>query len=418
MMAPRLYSALLASCAALGGVVSGVSSLGAQEALLPTAGWGLGSSISAWHFTKPIPQSGGALANIVEVAVPFRIRAAFGRWSFDLSGAGAVGAVHLTANAPARGDTASGGGDGGGDRLVTIAGATDVKLRLTGPIVGNNLLLTVGLNLPTGKIGLNSDETSALQAVAAPALRMPIGAFGTGAGATVGVIRAFEGDDWAIALGASVEQRSEYSPIALALVSGKSETKIAPGTAAHVTLGFDRPVGENRLSLLLVGDVFTKDHVTLSDAGSAASNNDYTLGPQITATTRFDIAASRWRESAFNLGARLRNAFTDSAGVKVSGSNGTYLEGSIRGVRGGTEGAGLVVGLDGRWHSGLDFTDAMVGAAVTAVGVTLGFERLGTRSATRFIVHGQYGTFDTGTTSTSGFGVTLGFSVGARRETR
>ena len=60
----------------------------------------------------------------------------------------------------------------------------------------------------------------------------------------------------------------------------------------------------------------------------------------------------------------------------------------------------------------------MVGAAVTAAGVTIGYERLGSRSATRLILHGQYGTFDTGTANTSGFGVTLGFSVGARREAR
>ena len=423
MRTPRVSRAVRTACAAAGAiagvVTAGASSLGAQEALLPTAGWGLGSSISAWHFAKPIPQSGGALANIVEVAFPFRVRAAFGRWSFDLSGAGAVGAVHLTANAATRGDTASGdGGDGGGDRLVSIVGPTDVKLRLTGPLYGDKLLLTLGLNLPTGKVGLNADETSALQAVGAPALRMPIGAFGTGAGATIGVIRAFEGDDWAIALGGSLEQRTEYSPIALALASGKAETRVAPGTAAHVTIGVDRPLGENRWSLLLVGDVFTKDKVTLAGADSSAANNDYKLGPQMTATTRIDIAASRWRESAFNIGARLRSAFSDSAGVKVSGSSGTYFEGSIGGVRGGTEGTGLVVGLDGRWHSGLGFTDAMVGAAVTAVGVTLGFERLGTRSATRFIVHGQYGTFDTGTANTSGFGVTLGLSVGARREAR
>ncbi|MDA1082179.1 MAG: hypothetical protein O2973_10970 [Gemmatimonadetes bacterium] len=85
--------------------------------------------------------------------------------------------------------------------MYTIFGPTDVKLRVTGPVVGDNLLVTIGLNLPTGKVRLDGDETTTLQALGAPALRMPIGAFGTGAGATIGAIRAFEGDDWAVAVG-------------------------------------------------------------------------------------------------------------------------------------------------------------------------------------------------------------------------
>lgn len=397
--------------------IGAASALGAQEALLPSTGGGVGTAFSAWHFTKAIPQSGGALADVVEVAIPFRVRSVFGRWSVDLSGAAAVGAVHFTANPSAAGAQSGSQSGDDGQRLVTIAGPTDVKLRVTGPLVGDATLLTVGVNLPTGKVGLNADETSALQAVGAPSLRMPIGGFGTGTGVTVGLIRAFEGDDWAIALGASVEQRSEYSPIALALTSGRAETKVTPGTAIHVTAGLDRALGENRLSLLAVGDVFSKDKIRLGD-GSPDGSNDYQLGPQVTATTRLDIAASHWREASLSFGARMRSEFSDAAGKKVSGSSGTYVEGSVGGVRGGAEGAGLLIGTDFRYHSGLKFTDAMVGAAVTAVGATIGFERAGATSLTRFFVHGQYGTFDTGRANTTGMGVTLGFSVAARREAR
>jgi hypothetical protein len=389
--------------------------LGAQEALLPSTGWGFGTSVSAWHFTTPLPQSGGRLVDIAEVAIPIRVRTVFGRWSFDLSGAGAVGAAHFSASGT--GAQGGQGGDGGSDRLVAIYGPTDLKLRLTGPIIGNNLLVTAGANLPTGKVALNGDETSALQAIGAPAVRMPVGAFGTGTGFTLGLIKAFEGEDWAVALGASVEQRTEYSPIALLLSSGKAETKVTPGTAAHLTLGLDRPLGESRLSLLLVGDVFSKDKVRLGSA-AADGSNDYTLGPQVTATSRIDFGSARWRESSFSVAARMRGAFSDSSGAKVSGSDGTYLEGALGGVLGGADGAGLIIGVDARWHSGLKFTDALVGAAATAAGVTLGVERAGTSSLTRFFLHGQYGTFDTGTAKTTGFGVMLGLSVAARREAR
>ena len=114
----------------------------------------------------------------------------------------------------------------------------------------------------------------------------------------------------------------------------------------------------------------------------------------------------------------MRSEFTDATGAKVSGSSGTYLEGSLGGVRGGTSGAGFIIGADARWHSGLTFTDALVGAAVTAAGLTIGIERAGSSTLTQFTVRGQYGSFDTGTLATTGFGVTLGLSVSARREVR
>ena len=267
-------------------------------------------------------------------------------------------------------------------------------------------------------MGLNADETTALQAISAPALRMPLGSFGSGGGATVGLIRAFEGDDWAVAIGASIEQRTEYSAIALALASGKSETKIAPGTAAHVTFGVDRSLGESRLSALIVGDVFSKDKVKLTGAGTTDQTNGYQLGPQVTATTSLDFGASGWRESAISVAVRARSQFSDSSGAKVAGSSGTYLEAAIGGVRGGNYGAGFIIGADARWHSGLKFTDALVGAAVTAVGVTIGLERAGESTRTRFFVHPQYGSFDTGTAKTTGIGVTIGFTVSARREAK
>jgi hypothetical protein len=400
------WAIALAMCAS-------ASSARAQEALLPSTGWGTGASLTGWHLNSPLPQSGGRLVDIAEFAVPFRLRTVWGKFGIDLSGAGVAGAAHFTASK----SSGSSGGDNG-DRVVQIYGPTDLKLRLTGPVWGDHLLVTAGLNIPTGKIGLNADETTALQAISAPALRMPFASFGSGGGATLGLIRAFEGDEWAVAIGASVEQRSEYSAIALALSSGKAETKITPGTAAHVTLGVDRSIGESRLSALVVGDVFSKDRVQLTGSGTASESSDYQLGPQITAITSLDFGAAGWRESAMSVALRARSEFSDVTGAKVSGSSGTYIEAAIGGVRGGNYGAGLIIGVDARWHSGLKFTDALVGSAVTAVGVTLGVERAGESTLTRFFVHPQYGSFDTGTAKTTGLGVTLGFTVSARREAK
>ena len=165
-----------------------------------------------------------------------------------------------------------------------------------------------------------------------------------------------------------------------------------------------------------MGDIFSRDKVRASGASATDSTNDYQLGPQFTATTRLDLGAARWRESSISLAARMRSEFSDASGAKVHGSSGTYLEGAIGGVLGGSEGAGLIIAADARWHSGLTFTDAMIGAAVTAVGGTLGVERAGPSSVTRFFLHGQYGTFDTGKANTTGMALTIGLTVAARRE--
>lgn len=379
----------------------------AQEALLPSAGWGVGMGMSAWYFSESMPQAGGPLRAVAEFALPFRVRTVFGRWTMDLTGAGMYGAAAFIPP-----DSVE---DGEG-RLVSLAGPTDLKLRAGGPILGDNLLLTLGLNIPTGKVGLSADETNALQALGAPALRMPVASLGTGAGATIGLVRAFDLNGWALALGASAEQRSEYSPIALALASGTSETQITPGMAMHFTAGLDRPVGQSRLSLLLVSDIFSEDALAISDDPAAATS--YTLGPQMTALTRLEFNGKGWRSGELQISARMRSQFSDAAGIKVEGSSGTYIEGSFGGIKGGEGRTGLILGTDFRMHSGLTFTDALVGAATTAAGLSIGWESPRDRSVFRFVLHGQYGTFDTGTTKTTGMGVTLGMSVAARREAR
>ena len=389
----------------------------AQETLLPSTAWGFAPIIAGWHFSAPLRQTGGSIQDVAQVAVPFRVSAMFGgRWRFDVTGAYAAGAIHL-----AKSDSGAGGngsGSGSGDNVRLLAGPTDVKLRVSGPLAGDALVLTAGVNIPTGTTKLNSDQTSVIQAIGAPALHMPVASYGTGTGATLGVVSATQRGDWALAFGASVEQRTEYTPIALAISGGVSETRVTPGMALHLSVGVDRLLGDGRLSLLLIGDGFSKDKVDVASGGTTAGSSSYTLGPQVTLLTRIDFGASRWRESGTNLGVRYRSAFSDATGVKVSGSDGTYVEWSIGGVRGSPDGKGFVLGADARWHSGLTFTDQLVGAAATVGGVTIGVELPMGGAFFRLALHPQYGTFDTGTAHFTGTGATLSFSFAARREAR
>ena len=177
-------------------------------------------------------------------------------------------------------------------------------------------------------------------------------------------------------------------------------------------------MGDSRLALLVVGDVFSKDKLVLSAPSAPSSSSEYTLGPQVTGLVRYDFAASGWRQAAAGVSVRYRSLFTDATGTKVTGSSGSYLEGSFAGIRGGATGAGLIFGVDARYHSGLSFTDALVGTAVRAAGVTLGVDLPMSSLTSRLAVRGQYGQFDTGTTRSNGMGVSLVWAIAARQEAR
>jgi hypothetical protein len=159
--------------------------------------------------------------------------------------------------------------------------------------------------------------------------------------------------------------------------------------------------------------VFTKDKIAIGSGGSSSGGTSYTLGPQLTALAKFDFGSSSWRESGASVAVRYRSEYTDASSAKVSGSSATYLEGTIGGVLGHAESVGFILAADARWHSGMTFTNALVGAAATAAGVTIGIESGG--GGFRFALHPEYGSFNTGAASTTGFGGSLVFSFAARR---
>src|SRR4051812_10338798 len=83
----------------------------AQVNLLPSTTWGFAPIVSGWHFTTPLATSAGKVQDVAQAAVPLQLRVDAGRWTFDVTGAYAAGAVH----------TVSAGSDSSDD-LVLLAG--------------------------------------------------------------------------------------------------------------------------------------------------------------------------------------------------------------------------------------------------------------------------------------------------------
>ena len=391
------------------------SAASAQVNLLPSTAWGFAPVVSGWHFATPLATSAGAVGDAAQAAVPFQVRVAAGAWSFDVTGAYATGAVHLTSASSSGGNGGFGNASDGnsGDKLVLLNGPTDVKFRLSGPLVEDRLLLVAGINLPTGTTRLNADQLNVLQTISAPGLAMPVPAYGMGTGGTLGLIEVLETAGWTLALGGSLEKRTEYTPIALAVSSGSGgDTRLTPGhgNASHARRGSGRGLVEVECFVIdgyvwhRPGRVRRWRSRIRTDALPPGSSDRRVHETRFLRATNGVKGRSRSR-CAIDRRSRTRAAPT------VVGSDGNYIDGSLGGVLGGADRTGLVVGVDGRWHSGLPFTSALVGAAATAGGATLGVE---TRHF-RFAVHGQYGTFDTGVSHTTGYGASLSLSFFAGR---
>jgi hypothetical protein len=198
--------------------------------------------------------------------------------------------------------------------------------------------------------------------------------------------------------------------------AGVTSTRINPGAAAHVTVGAHRAIGDERLSLLVVGDMYQRETVDIRAPDGSSSPSNFQLGPQVSAIALLDIAAPSWREAQASLGLRYRSAFTDGTGARVPQSDGSYIEASYTGVRGGQTGAGLMLGVEGRYHTGLRFSDALAGAMVAAGGAMVGVEIPAEATLVRLALRARYGQFDTGTSRSTGVGLSLVASFSARRE--
>jgi len=399
----RAGGALVAAAACL---LAAARPLSAQGRLVGTRSASLGPVYETWSFADPVQQStfdnaGNArVTGASQWSVPIGVVVPLGtRWSFDLSGAFASGQVDLEGTDPSL-DT-----DG-----YALSGLTDVKLRLTGPLAGDNVLVTLGLNVPTGKTELDAEELSALRVLAAPALSFQTPALGTGLGGTTGIVLARQFGGWAWAFGASYEFRGKYNPVA-ALQAGAGQSDFNPGDGVHLSLGADGLLGSHGMTLGLSADVFTTDKLTFTGDGASAEQS-VKLGPVFSADWQLRLATPRARELTLYAVDRYRSSFSQ-AGTAVEGSSGNYLDAGLRAVWGVSPSLGILTALNARHQTGLSVDNSLATAAVAGGGATLGLV-LGRGGATvQPFLRAQAGQLDTGGDKTSITGLAGGVSVGA-----
>jgi hypothetical protein len=373
---------------------------GAQARIPRTTGVSLEPTFFSWSFATPLDHDSARVKSLSQIALPFSVVVPLGdRWTFDASGAYTTGQVKLEDE------------DGNDAGSLDLNGPTDVKLRLVGRVAGDAVLLTLGVNAPTGLTKLDDSEVVALRAIGAPALQMPAPTLGGGFGASAGIVLAREMGSWALAFGTSYELRSSYTALEAEIADGAT-TDLDPSDVTHVSLGADRLIGGHRLSLLATGDVFGDATLRLQSGGGEAEGT-YKLGPAFSFLALLELGVPGLRELSIAVIDRYRSSYQGFDGATAEGSSGNAIELQAR-LRTGQPGRiGFVVGADAWMDTGLEVDNSIATSAATAAGLLLGVSIPTGTYALEPFVRANFGTVDTGPRSTSATG--LGFGVTLRR---
>lgn len=355
-----------------------------------------------WQFAKDVPLDSITVKGATQASLPFAIYLPLGT-RLNVSATGAVASSTLTAKNLV-----------GAATTRSLTGITDLRVRGTAKLIGDQVLLTLGLNIPTGTVGLSPQQNDVLRVIAAPAIDAQAPIPGTGFGGTVGLVFARSFGTFAWAAGASVEQRGKYAPFDAQIAGLQAKTELVAGKAVHLSLGTDGLVGTNRLSIGVVGDVYSTDKVRLLSGSTELRSQTYQLGPTLSATALLQIDQTAIRDLTLRLNNRYRASFKDNNGADVAGSSGNYLELGASGLVGKAGKPSLLLGVEVRQHTGLAVDQGFIGAGLTAFGGTLGASiPVGTvewRPAARIFA----GSLKTGKVTTGITGVTLGLTINGR----
>ena len=170
-----------------------------------------------------------------------------------------------------------------------ISGFTDTQLRGTYTFGDDFVVLTGGLDLPTGRETVTTSEVIAAGRIGGDFLEFPITSMGTGFGGTAGAAIARPFGDWNMGFAASMRVSSPYDPYQ---DPTGAHLHFQPGDEYRARFGADRPLGTGRLTLGFTYATFGNDV-----AGGSIYNTGDRYITEATLTNRFhaaDVTIAAW----------------------------------------------------------------------------------------------------------------------------
>jgi hypothetical protein len=140
----------------------------------------------------------------------------------------------------------------------TIAGLTDTQIRANYVLGNDFIVLTAGVNLPTGQSRVTPDKVLAASLIGSDFLAFPISNMGTGFGETGGIAVARPVADWNVGAGFSMRRTERYDPFD---AGGGAALRYQPGNEYRARIGADRAVGTGRVTLGFTYSTFGNDEL-------------------------------------------------------------------------------------------------------------------------------------------------------------
>ncbi|MHB1264137.1 MAG: hypothetical protein ACYC1S_06930 [Gemmatimonadaceae bacterium] len=149
----------------------------------------------------------------------------------------------------------------GGGVTSRINGFTDTQVRANLSLGSDALILTAGVNVPTGRETATLQEFDAATRIGSDLLNFPISNMGTGLGGTAGIAFARSLGAWNVGAGGSVRMTQAYRPLRFA---ADSSLRYQPGNEYRARVGLDRTVGDGMVSLGFTFSTFGRDSIAHS----------------------------------------------------------------------------------------------------------------------------------------------------------
>ena len=176
---------------------------------------------------------------------------------------------------------------GGGTRS-SIAGLTDTQLRASWTLGTDAVVLTAGMNLPTGRATVTEEQIDAAGLIGNDFLAFPISNMGTGFGGTGGVAVARPVGEWNVGIGGSLRYSGRYEPFEI----GGQRAQYEPGNEYRLRAGADRPLLGGRASVGATLAMFGDD---AAGGTTYSTGNRYIVQGAWLGTLRgVDVAVAGW----------------------------------------------------------------------------------------------------------------------------
>jgi hypothetical protein len=169
--------------------------------------------------------------------------------------------------------------DAGGAKS-TLSGLSDTQLRFNYTIGEQAIVLTAGINIPTGQYEVEEDKISAAGQIGNDFLAFPVSSFGNGFAGTGGIAFAHPMGTWNLGLGASVRKSAEFG----AFKTGTTAFRFQPADEIRVRAGLDGAVSGGRAMFGLIYSKFGDD---ATDDGTTQTT--YSTGDRIIGQAAFDV---------------------------------------------------------------------------------------------------------------------------------